>query len=66
MASVLDKRAMPDQRYYGAMRAALPEMPETDSLEAVVDFIYRTKGTDYFKEEENSCRTEEVPQWERR
>ncbi len=32
------------------MRAALPEMPETDSLEAVVDFIYRTKGQDYFRE----------------
>jgi len=49
--AVLDERAMPGQRYYGAMRAALPEIPETDSLEAVVEFIYRTKGTDYFKEE---------------
>ncbi len=62
MVSILDERAVPGQRYYDAMRAALPEMPETDSLEAVVDFIYRTKGQDYFKEEESPSRTEEAPQ----
>ncbi len=50
MVSILDERAVPGQRYYKAMRAALPEMPETDSLEAVVDFIYRTKGQYYFRE----------------
>jgi len=59
--AILDERAVPGQRYYKDMCAALPEMPETDNLEAVVEFIYRTKGQDYFKEEESPCQTEEAP-----
>ena len=48
--AVLDERAAPGQRHYEAMKAALPEMPVTDSLEDVVEFIYRVKGQGYFKE----------------
>ncbi len=50
VVAILDERAAPGQRHYEAMRAALPELPETDSLEKVVEFIYRTKGPDYFRE----------------
>ncbi len=50
VVAILDERAVPGQRHYEAMRAALPELPETDSLEKVVEFIYRTKGTGYFRE----------------
>ena len=35
---------------YEAMRAALPEMPVTDNLEDVAEFIYRVKGPEYFQE----------------
>ena len=34
--AILDERAVPGQRYNEAMRAALPEMPVTNSLEDVV------------------------------
>ena len=50
--AILDERAVPGQRHYEAMRAALPEMPVTDSLEDVVEFIYRVKGPEYFREEQ--------------
>lgn len=50
--AILDERAVPGQRHYDAMRAALPEMPVTDSLEDVVEFIYRVKGPEYFREEQ--------------
>lgn len=53
MIAILDERAVPGQRHYEAMRAALPEMPVTDSLEDVVEFIYRVKGPEYFREGEN-------------
>ncbi len=48
VVAILDERSVPGQRHYEAMRAALPELPETDSLEKVVEFIYRTKAPGYF------------------
>ena len=48
--AILDERSAPGQRHFEAMRAALPEMRVTDSLEDVVEFIYRVKGPGYFKE----------------
>lgn len=48
--AVLDERAVPGQRHFEAMRATLPEMRVTDSLEEVVDFICRVKGSEYFRE----------------
>ena len=50
VVAILDERATPDQRHFDAMRAALPEMQVTNSLEDVVEFIYRVKGPDYFRE----------------
>ncbi len=50
VVAILDERAAPGQRHYEAMRAALPEMRETDSLEEVVDFIYEVKGEEYFRD----------------
>lgn len=51
--AILDEQAVPGQRHYEAMRAALPEMPVTDNLEDVAEFIYRVKGPEYFREGEN-------------
>ncbi len=48
--AILDERASPGQRYYEAVRAALPDISETDSLEAVAGFICRAKGPGYFRE----------------
>lgn len=50
VVAILDERAVPGQRHFDAMRAALPEMQVTNSLQDVVDFIYRAKGPRYFKE----------------
>ena len=50
VVAILDERAVPGQRHHNAMLAALPELPVTSSLEDVVDFIYRAKGPDYFRE----------------
>ena len=50
VVAILDERSAPGQRHFEAMRAALPEMRVTDSLEDVVEFIYRVKGPDYFRE----------------
>ncbi len=52
--AILDERASPGQRHFEAMRAALPEVQMTSSLEDVVEFIYRTKGNDYFYHENAS------------
>ena len=51
VVAILDERSTPGQRHHEAMLAALPDIKITDSLEDVVDFIYRLKGPDYFKEE---------------
>ena len=50
VVAILDERSVPGQRHFEAMQAALPEMPVTDSLEDVVDFIYRVKESNYFRE----------------
>ena len=50
VVAILDERSVPGQRHYEAMRASLPEMKETSSLEDVVEFIYRAKGPEYFQE----------------
>ena len=53
VVAILDERSVPGQRHFEAMRAALPEMSMTSSLEDVVEFIYRVKGSGYFKEGES-------------
>lgn len=50
VVAILDERAGPGQRHFEAMQDALPEMQTTNSLEDVVEFIYRVKGADYFRE----------------
>ena len=50
VVAILDERSVPGQRHYEAMRAALPDMQETSTLEDVVEFIYRAKGPGYFQE----------------
>ena len=50
VVAILDERSAPGQRHHDAMLAALPDLPVTSSLEDVVEFIYRLKGPDYFKE----------------
>ena len=50
VVGILDERAAPSQRHFEAMQAALPEMQVTNSLQDVVDFIYRVKGSGYFQE----------------
>ena len=50
VVAILDERATPGQRHFETMQAALPEMQVTHSLEDVVEFIYRVKGQDYFRE----------------
>lgn len=50
VVAILDERAAPGQRHFEAMRATLPEMQVTSSLEDVVEFIYHAKEPDYFKE----------------
>ena len=58
VVAILDERSTPGQRHFEAMRAALPEMRVTDSLEDVVEFIYRVKGPDYFREGDDGQRKE--------
>ena len=50
VVAILDERATPGQRHFEAMQATLPEMQTTNSLEDVVEFIYRVKGSRYFQE----------------
>ena len=50
VVAILDERATPGQRHFEAMQATLPEMQVTNSLEDVVEFIYKVKGPDYFQE----------------
>ena len=51
VVAILDERASPGQRHHEAMLATLPDMEITDSLEDVVEFIYRTKDAGYFHHE---------------
>ena len=50
VVAILDERAVPGQRHFEAMQATLPEMRTTNSLEDVVEFIYRVKDSKYFQE----------------
>ena len=50
VVAILDERSVPGQRHHDTMKAALPDLPITSSLEDVVEFIYRAKGPDYFRE----------------
>ena len=56
--AILDERSTPGQRHFEVMQAALPEMLMTSSLEDVVEFIYRVKRPDYFREGGNDQRKE--------
>ena len=58
--AILDERAAPGQRHFGAMRAALPEIRMTHSLEDVVEFIYRAKGSSYFKDSDHEQTSDDV------
>ena len=49
--AVLDDRAAHGRRYFKDVKAALPKMRCTDSLEEVAAFIRRVKGPDYFQED---------------
>ena len=60
VVAILDERSAPGQRHHDAMKAALPDLPVTSSLEDVVEFIYQAKRPDYFKEA--SDRTQETTQ----
>ena len=60
VVAILDERSVPGRRHFEAMKAALPEMRITNSLEDVVEFICRVKEPGYFKE--NSNQTEETTQ----
>lgn len=57
--AILDQRAKPGERYYSAVRQALPPCPVTESLEDVEQFIQARKGPAYFKERELSDGTKE-------
>lgn len=48
--AVLDERASRTGRYFREMRAALPDMPLTSSINDVERFIRRVKSRDYFNE----------------
>ncbi|OUQ77499.1 ATP-dependent DNA helicase [Flavonifractor sp. An100] len=48
--AVLDERASKNRRYFKDVRSALPEMPVTDSIYAVEQFIRQVKDVSYFEE----------------
>ena len=48
VVSILDYRAVPEQRYHTAVISALPECRITDNLITVSRFIRGKKGPDYF------------------
>lgn len=50
VVAILDERASRAGRYFGDVRAALPDMPLTNSLNEVKSFIRRVKSPDYFHE----------------
>ncbi len=49
--AILDDRASPGRRYHAYVTEALPEMPVTDSLRDVKNFIRDVKSDDYFAED---------------
>ncbi len=48
--AILDERAVPGQRYFEDVTAALPKMPLTRSLKTVRRFIRAVKADGYFQE----------------
>ena len=49
VVAILDERASPKGRYHQDVLNALPEMPVTNCLSAVRDFIKGVKGDTYFE-----------------
>ena len=50
VVAILDERATQDHRYFMDVIATLPEMPVTDSLTEVEQFIRTVKTERYFQE----------------
>ena len=50
VVAILDERAAQGRRYFMDVIAALPEMPVTDSLAEVEQFIRAVKAEHYFQE----------------
>ena len=50
VVAILDERSTPGQRYFKDVKAALPDIRITDSLQEVEAFIRSVKGPDYFRE----------------
>nr|WP_325259026.1 ATP-dependent DNA helicase [uncultured Oscillibacter sp.] len=50
VVAILDERSTPGQCYFEDVKAALPDMRITDSLQEVEAFIRSVKGPDYFRE----------------
>ena len=50
VVAILDERSVPGQRYFEDVKAVLPDMRITDSLQEVEAFIRSVKGPDYFRE----------------
>ncbi len=48
--AILDERAVPGQRYFGDVTAALSKMPLTRSLKTVRRFLRAVKPASYFRE----------------
>ena len=53
VVAILDERSVPGQRYFEDVKAVLPDMRITDSLQEVEAFIRSVKGPDYFREAMN-------------
>jgi len=50
VVAILDERSVPGQRYFEDVKAVLPDMRITDSLQEVEALIRSVKGPDYFRE----------------
>ncbi len=50
VVAILDERAVPGQRYFEDVTAALPKMPLTRSLKTVRRFLRAVKPDSYFRE----------------
>ena len=50
VVAILDDRAAPGRRYFGAAKTALPDMRQTNSTGMVARFIRIVKTNAYFQE----------------
>jgi len=50
VVAILDERSVPGQRYFEDVKAVLPDMRITDSLQEVEAFIHSVKEPNYFQE----------------